>query len=90
MPIDPDQDHLLIALCAIRYAIGRQSYIVSDGVRWARHYGTVSPWLRGILISDLQEAATREDNGFKGALGAAMDSTEWREVLAELLVLPAA
>ena len=83
---EPTQDELTMALCAIRYTIGRMSYIVADGVRWARQYGTQSAWVRGILIRDLQEAVERADRGLP-ALGMEMDSNAWRAVLAELLVL---
>jgi hypothetical protein len=82
----PVQDVEGMALCAIRYTLGRMSYIVGDGVRWAREYGAKSAWVRGMLIRDLQEAVEREDNGFP-ALGMDMDSRQWRAVLAELLVL---
>lgn len=76
-----------MAVCAIRYAIGRQSYIVGDAARWARDYGAKSGWVRGVVIRDLQEAAEREDRGLKGALGGEMDAKVWRAVLAELQAL---
>jgi hypothetical protein len=79
-------DEETMALCAIRYTIGRMSYIVSDGVRWARKYGNQSQWVRDVLIRDLQEAVEREDRGMR-ALGMEMDSRQWRAVLAELLTL---
>jgi hypothetical protein len=85
----PDREQLTMALCAIRYTIGRQSYIVADGVLWARKYSQESSWVRGVVIADLQEAVAREDGGFTGALGSAIDSKTWRMVLAELLVIEA-
>jgi hypothetical protein len=80
---DHDRDRELMAVCAIRYAIGRQSYIVSDAVRWAREFGASSPSIRNVIINDLEEAVQREDNGFL-SLGAEMDSKAWRAVLADL------
>lgn len=82
-------DEETMALCAIRYTIGRMSYIVSDGVRWARKYGQESKWIREVLIRDLQEAVRHESNGSQ-ALGMKMDSDQWHTVLAELLALDSA
>jgi len=80
---EPDQDQAQMALCAIRYAIGRQSYVVSDAVRWARDYGRSSRFIRSVIIRDLEEAIQRQDNGFP-SLGGELDSKAWRAVLADL------
>ena len=83
-----DQESL--ALCAIRYCIGRQSYIVGSGLAWARDWGKRSPWIRNVLIQDL-ETAVRQIERSRGhehpwqVLGSATDEREWRAVLAELL-----
>lgn len=82
--MDRQIDEFSMAICAIRYTIGRRSYIVSDGVRWARHFGNESPWVRSVITRDLQEAVERDDNGLP-SLGMAMDAQAWRVVLAELL-----
>jgi hypothetical protein len=76
-----------MAVCAIRYAIGRRSYIVADAARWAREYGAKSAWVRSVVIRDLQEAIERADRGFAGVLGDPMDAKVWREVLADLQAL---
>lgn len=65
-----------MAICAIRYTIGRMSYIVSDGQRWAREWGTRSAWVRDVIRRDLREACDRA-----GALGDQHDEAGWRNVL---------
>lgn len=72
-------DAASMALCAIRYTIGRRSYIVSDGWRWAREWGAKSTWVRDVIRRDLREAAERD-----GALGDRHDERGWRAVLADL------
>lgn len=68
-----------MALCAIRYTIGRMSYVVSDGQRWAREWGARSSWVRDVIRRDLREAADRH-----GALGDECDEVGWRHVLTDL------
>lgn len=79
-------DEETMALCAIRYCIGRSSYIVVDGVTWARRWGGQSEQVRAILIRDLREATDQCDRGFS-CLGMPMDEREWRAVLADLRAL---
>ena len=62
----------------------RRTYIVSDGVRWAREYGASSAWVRSVIIRDLENLA----RGI-GLLGDDIDEREWRAVLAELKPLDA-
>jgi hypothetical protein len=69
-----------MALCAIRYTIGRQSYIVSDGQNWARQWGEKSSWIRGVIIRDLRDEVRRCDDGFH-TLGDQYDEAGWRQVL---------
>jgi hypothetical protein len=73
-------DQETMALCAIRYTIGRMTYIVSDGQRWAREWGAKSPWIRGVLIRDLKEAVDQESHGLS-SLGDRHDSQGWHQVL---------
>lgn len=68
-----------MAICAIRYTIGRRSYITSDGQRWARNWGTKSKHVRDVIRRDLREAADRH-----GALGDECDEAGWRNVLTDL------
>ena len=76
-----------MALCAIRYTIGRMSYIVSDGQRWAREWGAKSAWVRDVIRRDLREAVERCDanpDSPYSPLGQASDQAGWRAVLADL------
>lgn len=68
-----------MAVCAIRYCIGRQSYIVVEGIAWALYYGTHSQHVRNVIRRDLREAAERPDG-----LGSETDRRWWLDVLAEL------
>jgi hypothetical protein len=72
-----------MALCAIRYTIGRKSYIVSDGQRWAREWGAKSEYVRNVLLRDLREEVRKCDDGF-ATLGWMEDEAGWRQVLADL------
>lgn len=68
-----------MAICAIRYTIGRRSYITSDGQRWAREWCARSKWVRDVIRRDLREACDRQ-----GALGDECDEVGWRHVLTDL------
>lgn len=89
---EPSREECLMALCAIRYTLGRRSYIVSDGVRWALHYGKLSAWVRGVVIRDIEELVERDAraNGEFSFLGDEMDKREWLRVLRELKALSTA
>jgi hypothetical protein len=78
-----------MALCAIRYTMGRRSYIVADGQRWAREWGAKSAWVRDVLIRDLRDDLRRCDMGVE-CLGEPHDERGWRAALAELEKLQAA
>lgn len=84
-------DEFSMALCAIRYCIGRSSYIVASGVRWALEYGRRSQWVREIVIQDLHILVERLDQGgsikWLGDEGA---EKMWREALRELREIGAA
>lgn len=54
-----------MTLCAIRYTIGRSSYIVSDGQRWAREWGAKSKRVRDIIRRDLREELQQWDVGIR-------------------------
>lgn len=90
MTTDSRTDEFSMALCAIRYCIGRSSYAVDDGARWAREYGRRSPWVRETIIRDLSGLAERcdilatDDRPSCGLLGAPDAEATWRAVLAEL------
>lgn len=72
-----------MALCAIRYTIGRRSYIVADGQRWAREWGSRCAWIRDVLVRDLRNDVAQCDAGTP-VLGDPVDERGWRDVLAHL------
>jgi hypothetical protein len=83
------RDEADMAICAIRYCIGRQSYATSDGQRWARNYGARSTHVRTVIIRDLQSEIEqtdrlREAGHENGTLGMKMDEDGWRQTLADL------
>lgn len=75
-----------MAICAIRYTIGRRSYIVIDGQKWAMEWGAKSNRVRDVIIRDLEEATERCDSGAE-ALGDPPDEAGWRRVLSGLQAL---
>jgi hypothetical protein len=84
-------DEESFAICAIRYTIGRMSYIVSDGQRWALEWGAKSPRVRKVIMRDLEWEIQREDEYFipegkdySGLGQMQSDSLGWRQVYAEL------
>lgn len=76
-------DQESMAICAIRYTIGRQSYIVSYGQRWALEWGKKSKWVRSVIMRDLQDEVERCDLGYP-SLGSEYDEEGWRAVLKTL------
>jgi hypothetical protein len=80
-------DEELMAVCAIRYTIGRRSYIVADGARWALQYGTASKAVRDIVVRDLEEEIDRQERTGLPALGHSCDEELWRTTLEQLRVL---
>lgn len=73
-------DNELILLCAVRYAMGRRSYIVSDAQRWAvERWETLGPQARTVLLRDLKEALEREKE-YPGSLGMTMDVVGWQKL----------
>jgi len=74
-----------MAICAIRYTIGRQSYIVPSGYAWAREWGARSEWVRRTIADDLRGLVEKCNRGTVGQwLGSPTDERGWREVLREL------
>ena len=81
MPVSKDEE--MMALCAIRYCIGRRSYIVSSGVEWARKYGAASPYVCDLVIRDIEEHLSRGER-IPECRSDPTDEKSWREVLAYL------
>ncbi len=86
------RDQESMALCAIRYTIGRRSYVVSEGQRWALEWGAKSKWVRDVITRDLGEAVARCDAGPTAEwrpLGDDYDERGWRDVLRQLQAMEA-
>lgn len=84
--VEPSREECGMAICAIRYCLGRRSYVVSDGQRWARHYGRLSPWVRDVIARDLEEARDRDQRsgGEWSPFGDPHDKAGWLAVLEDL------
>ncbi len=79
----------MLALSAIRYCMGRSSYIVARGVAWARRFGASSAFVRRNVIDDIEVAIQRGARGVEwNTLGEEAFAREWKAVLAELKALP--
>jgi hypothetical protein len=74
-----------MAICAIRYCIGRRSPVVNDGQRWALDWGARSKRVRDALRRDLLWELQKYDAVPAGLwLGDEHDKTGWLDVLAKL------
>ena len=80
----------LMATAAVRYCLGRSSYIVGDCVDWlVANWQAFSPNCRAIVVRDLQEAMRRDDEARERGdqylpLGMDMDRREWERAAAEI------
>jgi hypothetical protein len=62
----------LLAVPAVRYALGRRTYVVADVTdTLAANLDALTPDTRRIIISDIDAAATL------GTIGMAMDHERW-------------
>lgn len=79
-----DQD--LMALCAVRYCIGRMTYIVSDCKEWLYDvWPDLSDRVKALIIRDVEEAFKQDDedrlDGQKYKhLGHDCDRATWEKV----------
>ena len=77
-----DSDHGTIVICAVRYSMGRRTYmphLVMDYVK--RHWPELSQADRNIILRDVDEELVVVDHYNPKALGDEMDVREWREFL---------
>lgn len=75
MTISYDDESILI--CAVRYCIGRQNYIVGSCDRWLRDRWTrLSAGTRDTILKDIQAALEQERLGHR-SLGMEMDRDVW-------------
>lgn len=73
-----------ILVCAVRYALGRMTYIVSDVCRYVKSKkDSLSEHCRSIIIRDIEEAIGRY-NDLGRTCGMECDEKEWRELLEAL------
>jgi hypothetical protein len=73
-----------MAICAIRYTMGRSSYIVSSGQNWALEYGAKSKWVRDVIVYDLERLVDQCERGYPSLGDPQVDEPGWRKVLEQL------
>lgn len=72
----------LMAWAAVRYCLGRSSYIVSDCASWLiQHWDEFTSNTRSEILRDIEEAFRRDAEGFH-SLGMDCDRAEWERVRA--------
>jgi hypothetical protein len=75
----------LMILAAVRYCIGRRTYIVNDCVNWIiENWDSWPDHIQNIIQRDVEESFVRDDearlgNGYKW-LGDDCDRAEWEKV----------
>ena len=70
-----------ILICAVRYALGRMSYIVGEVCSYVRfHRKKLSQHCINIIISDIEEELERY-HSFGEKLGMECDEKDWVELL---------
>ena len=77
----------LMLIAAVRYCLGRQSYIVGDCADWiVTNWATWPDSAKEIIRRDIDEAFERDlsarVNGWGRTLGMDMDRAEWERVRA--------
>ena len=76
----------LVALAAVRYCLGRMTYIVSDCADWlVQQWPNIKPSARAIIQRDIEEAFARDDEAREAGkehkpLGCDCDRAEWEKV----------
>lgn len=76
----------LMAIAAVRYCLGRTTYIVSDCCDWlVEQWSNIKPSARAVIKRDIEEAFARDDdareagNSYK-PLGWDCDRQSWEKV----------
>ena len=76
--ITPDEQ---ILICAVRYALGRMSYIVGDVARYVESkHNTLSSQCKNIIIRDIEEELERYHQVGQ-TLGMECDERTWENLL---------
>lgn len=79
------RDHLMV-IAAVRYCLGRMTYIVGDCVAWLiRIWDELPANTKATIRCDIEEAFTRDDEDRAGkrdykALGHDCDRQQWERV----------
>ena len=81
----PIPDWFIIS--AVRYALGRQTYIIADTTDWLLlHWEELPGRARATVRADVEEAFGRDDRAqgkpYGGPLGMAQDRERWERVRA--------
>lgn len=85
----------LMALAAVRYCLGRQSYIVGDCVAWLiQQRGAIDPSTMRTIERDIRELLKRDDEARERGdahlpAGADFDRAEWLLALESITTAPA-
>ena len=81
--ITPDEE---ILICAVRYALGRMSYIVENVVRYVYYKRkTLSKACRDIIVRDIYEERDRY-HAMGHTLGMEQDEKQWIALAQELII----
>lgn len=76
--ITPDEQ---ILICAVRYALGRMSYIVGDVTRYVESkHNTLSSQCKNIIIRDIEEELEKYHQVGQ-TLGMECDERTWENLL---------
>lgn len=69
-----------LLISAVRYALGRRTYIVSETCTWVRRYWpSIDANSREVIGRDVEEAIA---SSVPGSLGGGIDADEWRRLAA--------
>lgn len=80
--MDHDDEQILIS--AVRYCVGRQSYIVGSCDRWVRErWDSLSAGAQRVILDDLKAALDQERLGHR-SLGMEMDRDLWAKLFIDL------
>ena len=78
----------LMAVAAVRYCLGRMSYIVGDCADWlCEQWPNIEPKMRAVIERDIRDAVKRNDDPRRERsehhpFGMDMDREQWLRVLA--------
>lgn len=97
MNLDLSQDEIdTAAICALRYAMGRMSYIVGDAADLIRHlWPFASKGVRQVILDELRSTIEKDTSSraksntpFGRTLGMDCDRSVWVRLLADLTATP--